>query len=151
FDYKVAWVLKDGRRIECDWAASSARTLFLDAPVELKTKAQVSLVAAGDFSELAKILVDLRDPKAPELSTQFSFTQTGQTQLWAPNRGPDKNFSYEYRRTLVYRDGSTRLLDTDWAQETRPVLVIRDDFSFEVHLVCRLLDLGGTLKMAVVE
>lgn len=151
FDYKVAWVLKDGRRMERDWTSSNARTLFLDAPAELKTKAQVSVVAAGDFSELARILVDLRDPRNPEVAVQFAFTQPGETRLWEPNRGPDKNFAYEYRRTLVYRDGITRVLDEEWVQETHPVLVIRDDLSFEVHLVCRLLDLGGALKMAVVE
>lgn len=151
FDYKVAWVLKDGRRLESDWTSSSARTLFLDAPAELKTKAQVNVVAAGDFSELAKILVDLRDPRTPELAVQFAFTQSGETRLWEPNRGPDKNFAYEYRRTLVYCDGTTRVVDEDWVQETRPVLVVQDDLSFEVHLVCRLLDLGGALKMAVVE
>jgi hypothetical protein len=151
FDYKVAWVLKDGRRMERDWASSSLRTLFLDAPAELKTRAQISVVAAGDFSQLARILVDLRDPRTPELAVQFAFTASGETRLWEPNRGPDRTFAYEYRRTLVYRDGTTRVVDEDWVQEARPVLVIRDDLSFEVRLVCRLLDLGGTLKMAVVE
>jgi hypothetical protein len=151
FDYKVAWILKDGRRLEADWTSSSARTIYLDAPAELKTKAQVNLFAAGDFSDLAKVLVDLRDPHTPELSVQFVFTQAGQAQLWEPSRGKDRDFTYEYRRTLVYKDGSARVLDPDWSEETRPVLVIRDDYSFEVHLVCRLLDLGGALRMAVVE
>ncbi|HKF21303.1 MAG TPA: hypothetical protein VKE93_07015 [Candidatus Angelobacter sp.] len=151
FEYKVAWILKDGRRLEREWISSSQHTLFLDAPAELKTKAQVSVIAAGDFTELTKILVDLRDPHAPEASTQFVFTQSGQTRLWEPHRGQEPTFAYEYRRTLVYQDGTVRALDTEWAQETRPVLVIRDDFSFEVHLVCRLLDLGGSLKMAIVE
>jgi hypothetical protein len=151
FEYKVAWILKDGRRMERDWISSSLRTLFLDAPAELKTKAQVSVIAAGDFSELAKVLVDLCDPSAPELSTQFVFTQSGQTRLWEPHRGQDPTFAYEYRRTLVYKDGTVRIVDSEWVRETRPVLVIRDDFSFEVHVVCRLLDLGGSLKMAVVE
>ena len=151
FDYKVAWLLKDGRRVEGEWVSTSPRTLYLDVPSELKSKAQVQVVAAGDFSDLAQILVNLRDPRNPDQVVEFAFTKPGEMHLWDTNRGPSAAFDYEYRGTLVYRDGVTRSIDADWTKENRPVLVVRDEFRFEVRLLCRLLDLGSTLKMAVVE
>ena len=150
-DYKVAWVLRDGRRVEGEWVSTSPRTLYLDIPPELKIKAQVQVVAAGDFSDLAQILVNLRDPRNPDKRIEFAFTKAGDMQLWETNRGSNTTFDYEYKRTLVYRDGVTRNIDADWTPESRPVLVVRDEFRFEVRLLCRLLDLGGTLKMVVVE
>lgn len=151
FEYKTTWVLRDGRRLEGDWKASTAGVLFLDAPVELRTKADVQVVAAGEFSDLAQILVDLRSRGKPETQVQLAFTKSGEGRLWEAPWSGDASFEYEFRRTLVYRDGSVRVLEADWIPETRPVLVVRDEFRFEVRLIPRLLDLGGTLKMVIVE
>lgn len=151
FDYKVAWVLKDGRRVEGDWISTKPRTIYLDVPPQLKNNAQVQAVAAGDFSDLAQILLDLRDPRQPDQAVEFAFTKPGDVRVWQTTSASGETFDYQYRRTLVYRDGATRVLDTDWVQENRPVLVVRDEFRFQVRLLARLLDLGGKLKMVVVE
>jgi hypothetical protein len=150
FEYKAAWVLRDGRRLEGNWKSGTAGVLFLDAPAVLTTKAEVQIVAAGEFAHLAQILVDLRSRGKPETEVQFPFMKSGEVQIWqVPAAGVP--FEYEFRRTLVYRDGSVRTLDSEWVIETRPVLVVRDEFHFAVRLIPRLLDLGGSLKMVLVE
>ncbi len=151
FEYKTIWVLRDGRRLEGNWNTAMAPVLYLDAPAELKMKAEVQIVAAGEFSDLAQILVDLRSQTKPEKEVQFAFTKSGDSRIWEAPSAAETPFEYEFRRTLVYRDGSVRILDTEWVTETRPLLVVRDEFRFEVRLVPRLLDLGGTLKMVLVE
>ena len=148
--YKVDWLLLDGRRLSTDWALTNGLLVYLDAPAELKTKTRVQVIAAGDFSELSSAAVDLRSRLDPQVQAQLSFTASGEAHLWeAPSTTgrPD----YEYRRTFIYKDGHVHVADADWIAETRPVLVVADASRFQVRIIPKFLDFGGSLKLAIAE
>jgi hypothetical protein len=147
----VDWALVDGRRIGGNWQESNRKLMYLDAPAQVIQKARVLVVAAGNFTALAQIIVDLQSRASPEVSKQLSFTRAGETQIWEPPNSPQTEFEYQYRRTLVYQDGSIRRLDPDWRTDTSPVLIVRDELRFEVQVVPRLLDLGGSLRFALLD
>jgi hypothetical protein len=150
FQYKVDWLLRNGTRVEGDWTPSDRRTLYLDAPPALDQKAKVQVMSAGDFSGLVQIVVDLRSD-ADHLETQIAFTRAGESRTWELKRQADAELQYAFRRTLVYQDGTVRKVDSDWIPESRTLLVIADDLRFDVHIIARLLDIGGTLKAVIVE
>src|SRR5262249_38935960 len=56
---------------------------------------------------------------------------------------------YRARLTMVYRDGTSGHLD--WVDHTEPVLVVRDTLRFEVAIVARFLDLGQSLRLALLQ
>jgi hypothetical protein len=147
FRYRVAWLAADGRRVEEDWRTSTRSEIALDAPASLVATARVQLVAAGDFSGLAQILVDLETEGDGRLhQAQLAFTAAGESQMWeAP--GAASGFRYRSRFTLVGGDGAVRVLP--WIDQDAPVLVVRDPLCFEVRPVARLLDLGGSLSLAL--
>jgi hypothetical protein len=148
--YKASWVLTDGRRIEGEWIDTSASAVRLDAPAELRSKMRVLVVAAGDFTGLGQVLLDLRESDG-SAQTQFAFFSAGQTHIWEPPAAPGSEIAYQYRRTLMFADGRNRVLDPDWVAETRPVLVVENPLSFHVQIVPRLLDLGASLRIVIVE
>jgi hypothetical protein len=148
--YKIDWLLMDGRRLSTDWTVTAATLVYLDAPAVLQAKMRIQVIAAGDFSELSSAEVDLRSRVDSQVQAQLSFTGSGEGHLWeAPSTTgrPD----YEYRRTFIYKDGHVRVADADWVAETRPVLVVADGSRFQVQLIPKFLDLGGSLKLAIAE
>ncbi|MGH8531188.1 MAG: hypothetical protein ACREV1_00310 [Gammaproteobacteria bacterium] len=148
YRYRVAWLTHDERRLEGEWQESSQPALFLDAPRDLVQTAQVRLVAAGDFSHLAQIIIDLRTvPDNSADQTQFAFTRAGEGRVWEPRVADRTSFRYQARHTLIYQSGHIRELD--WTNEERPVLIVRDWLRFEVRVLPRLLDLGATIKLAL--
>jgi hypothetical protein len=148
YRYQVAWVTPT-TRLEDPWRDASSRRLALDAPTELWRTASVQLISAGDFGELAQIAVDLRTgPEDGEVES-LTFTQPGQTQTWEPRTADPAGFRYQVRRTPVYRDGTVQ--PGGWEDDDRPVLVVRDLLLFEVGVIPRLLDLGGSVALALVE
>lgn len=148
YEYKTAWLGASGRRIETDWRTATAAVLWLDAPEELTRKSRVEVISAGDFTGLAQIIVDLRAGAEEEALT---FTAPGQSRQWTLPASAGGALEYEVRRTLVFTGGRAMPLDRDWVRESRPVLVAANTLRFEVRLIPRLLDLGGALRMALVE
>jgi len=146
--YRVTWVLADGRRLEDPWIDSTSSVVHLDSPSELRSKMRVQLVAAGDFSDIAQLVVDLRSNSDGSPQSQVSLSATGQMQLWEFSAG---SVDYQYRRTVIYKDGRNDVLDADWVSSTRPVLVVSNDVQFHVQIVPRFLDLGASLRMAILE
>ena len=149
YRYRVAWVTADGGRLEGDWQTSSSAQLALDAPAELSAAARVMLVAGGDFSDVAQIVVELRPAGVPGATpTELAFAQPGETQSWLPRTHGPVGFRYEFRRTVVGRDGARRT--TGWMTSDAPVLVVRDDLRYEVRVVARRLPLGDTFALGLV-
>jgi hypothetical protein len=151
YRYKVDWLLFDGSRLEGSWNTSSDRRLRLNAPASLHRAEELQVVSAGDFADVAQILVDLRCHGEPDSQSQLAFTKPGDSTTWEIKVAAGGDLEYEYRRTIVYQDGTTRVVDNDWVLERKPVLVVRDEFRYEIRLIPRLLDLGGTLSMVLVE
>jgi hypothetical protein len=148
YRYQVAWVTPT-TRVEDPWRESTSRRLALDAPTELWQTASVQLISAGEFTELAQIAVDLRTgPEDGEVES-LTFTQPGQTLTWEPLTADPAGFRYQVQRTLVYRDGTVHR--GEWEDDDRPVLVVRDLLLFEVSVIPRLLDLGGSVALALLE
>jgi hypothetical protein len=148
YRYQVAWVTPTDR-VEEPWHDATSARLALDAPPELWRTASVELISAGDFTELAQIVVDLRTGPEDGQVESLTFTEPGQTLTWEPRTGDPAGFRYQVRRTVLYRDGTVH--PGGWEDDDRPVLVVRDLLLFEVTVVARLLDLGGTVALALVE
>ena len=150
YRYRTSWLTTDGRRIADDWREGTARRLFLDAPRGLDASLTIQAIAAGDFSQLAQLILDLRTCPAPDAETaQHSFGHAGESFTWKPKAAPGDVLRYQARRTMVQQDGGIRVLD--WTDETAPVLVVRDVLRFDVQIVPRLLDLGGAWTLAVLD
>jgi hypothetical protein len=149
--YHVTWVLLDGRRLEGPWVDTTDVRVYLDSPLELRSRMRVQVVAAGDFSDIAQLIVDLRRQSDSSQQAQISLNAAGQTQLWESGGASASSMAYEYRRTVIYKDGRSSVLDSDWVSSTRPVLVVANDPQFHVQIVPRFLDLGASLRMVILE
>ncbi|HYG61650.1 MAG TPA: hypothetical protein VEL74_03645 [Thermoanaerobaculia bacterium] len=147
FRYRATWLTAGGERIETEWRDSTAGAIALDAPRSLVSKARVQLVGAGDFSGLAQIVVDLEAEVEGRVHRgQLAFSTAGESRTWEVP-GAQLGFRYRSRFTLVGTDGAVRSLE--WVDQDGPVLVVRDPLRFEVRIVSRLLDLGGSLNLAL--
>jgi hypothetical protein len=150
YRYRTTWVTAEDRRIEDDWREAADRRLILNAPHGLGATATVEAIAAGDFSQLAQLILDLRAASAADAeSAQHTFTRAGESFAWNRHATGPSAANYQARRTMVYQDGTVQALD--WTDESTPVLVVRDGFRFAVQIVPRLLDLGGTWTIAVLD
>lgn len=150
YRYRTTWQTADGRRIADDWCEGRARRLILDAPRGLDTTLTIQAIAAGDFSQLAQLILDLRTGPQPDAQTaQYGFSRAGESFTWKPPAAAGAAPHYQARRTLVRQDGGVQVLD--WTDETAPVLVVRDVFRFDVQIVPRFLDLGGAWALAVLD
>lgn len=150
YRYRASWLTADGRRIEDSWRETTARRLFLDAPPGIGSTATVQAIAAGDFSGVGQLVLDLRVSSGAGAETaQFTFTHPGESLAWKPHSMSPGTFHYQARRTMVYQDGTTRALD--WTDETTPVLVVSDLLRFNVQIVPRLLDLGGRWTLVLLD
>ena len=146
--YRVTWHGTDGRSSVQEWAPAPARSLWLDAPAALRRGPAVELVAAGDFSALAQLVVELRSADGAPVES-FAFTAAGQGAVWSSTGVDPARLRYQSRQVLVYADGSRDELD--WVDRDAPVLVVGDLLRFEVLVEPRLLDLGGGLRLALLE
>jgi hypothetical protein len=137
---KVTWLATDGRRIEEPWQTSTSGRVRLNMPAALGANAvrSVQLVAAGDYSAVAQILVELRlAGAAAAVPTELALSAAGQTSRWDVTIDPSSLFKYEVRRTIIRPDG-TRQTGT-WQEKDVPVLLVQDDARHEVEIVTRLL------------
>jgi hypothetical protein len=150
YRYRTTWQTADGHRITDDWREGTVRRLFLDAPRGLDASLTVQVIAAGDFSQLTQLILDLRAGSAADAdSAQHTFSRPGESFTWKLKAAPGSALRYQARRTMVQQDGTVRVLD--WTDETTPVLVVRDVLRFDVQIVPRLLDLGGAWTLAVLD
>ena len=150
YRHRVAWLLTDDRRVEGPWTASSARRLTIGAPPIARERACVALIAAGSFEGLAEIVVELRhEEDGAEERATFAFHAAGERIEWTPRVNDRQEFRYRVRRTFVTTEGIRRELE--WTEEDGPVLVVRDELRFEVRVIPRLLDLGGTYLLALLR
>lgn len=67
YRWRAAWLGAGGERIEGEWRTATGRRLVLDAPDALARRAEVELVAAGDFAGLAQIVAEVAPDAEPDL------------------------------------------------------------------------------------
>ncbi|MEM7052234.1 MAG: hypothetical protein AAF604_21385 [Acidobacteriota bacterium] len=147
--WKAAWLGRDGRRIEGEWRAAPQGRLLLDAPAELSRRTEIELLAAGDFTDLEQILVDL-EPVSDESGTphQLAFREPGEGKVWRPSAATlDTPFRYRVRQSLVLADGRVETMPT--IESDRRLFVVRDAWRREVRVLARLLALGSAWRLAL--
>jgi hypothetical protein len=147
YQTKVDWLLLDGRRLEGEWQTTAARQLFLDVPASVLQRFEVLLLCADSFEDIAKLLLDIRtlDGTAP---AQFAFTKSDDQFTWKPQGGA---LVFEYRRTLIDKNGNVVPLDSSWVRSEARVLPVSAGTRHKVDIVPRLLDLGGALRLALLD
>jgi hypothetical protein len=147
--WRATFLTTDNRRLTGDWKTGASTRIIIDATpgIELTTTT-VRLISAGDFADVAQIVVDLSAGADGGGAPQFTFTRPGQTQSWTPRLAAGAPLAYRARRTVIGLDGISR--GFDWTDESSPLLVIRDQSRFTVQVVARLLDLGGAWSAATV-
>lgn len=144
---RITWIAADGRRIEEDWQASTAPRILLNMPSTLGVNAarSVQLVAAGDYSAVAQIIVAVRLAGASTPQSEFAFSSAGQTASWELSLDPMAALRYQVRRTIVRPDGTRH--EGNWEDTDRPVLLVRDDARHQVEIVTRLLPFSADLPL----
>ncbi len=142
--YKTAWITTDNRRLEQDWAPVQGNQIFLSMPHGVLSTQTVLLIASGDFSDIAQLVLELRT--GDEDDQKFIFKKAGDQQTWQP-RLNGQPLHYQQRQTVVTQDGVAR--QTDWVDNDAPINVVHDLFSFTVLVVPRLLGLGGANTIAL--
>ncbi len=145
YRYRPTWILTDDRRVEGAWVESERAKVTVGVPPDIDASGRVLLVAAGDFGALAQLAVTVA---AEAEQRTFVFRSAGESYEWRPTGARAASLRYRVRYAMVYDDGRAR--ETDWFDEDRPVLVVRDVLRYEVRVVARRLDLGGALRMAIV-
>ncbi|MET0694114.1 MAG: hypothetical protein ABWY56_09285, partial [Propionibacteriaceae bacterium] len=146
--YRATWHQVVGVDVVADWTEAAGPQLWLERPESLTARTGVELMAAGDFSALAQLLVELR-PTASAPTETFSFTAAGQVASWSSTGLDATALRYQSRQVLGYTDG--RRDELDWVDRDNPVLVVGDLLRFEVLIEPRLLDLGGAYKLGLLE
>lgn len=148
YQYRVTWTAAPDIRITGAWQPGTDRHLILDAPAALSPPSTtVTALSAGQFDDLSEIVVELRAGPDAAIST-LTFTAPGQSRTWTVP-STDATLSYQARQSLVERSGQHTV--GPWLDETRPVLVAKDDLRFAVTVIGKLLGLGTTTSRAVVE
>lgn len=142
---RAVWHRRDDEDVTADWAELGAGRTWLDAPFVHEREAEVSLLAAGDWAELRKIVLSVREPGGAP--TSFELTAFGQRESWTTH-AEGAPVSYEHRAIFFYADGDVR--EVDWAPAEGPLLVVADPGSFAVTVVPTALFLGD-LRRARVE
>jgi hypothetical protein len=147
--WRATFLCTDNRRISGDWQPAVSTRLIIDAPPEFGPTARIDILSAGDFTDVAQIIVELRLGPDDVSPAQLSFTKAGQTQIWAPELPAGSPVVYQARVTVIRSDGVSRPFD--WTGEDSTFLIVRDQTRFRVQVVPRLLDLGGAWSAAAVE
>jgi hypothetical protein len=145
YRWRASWVAQDGTRSDGPWTDGDDSRLVLNAPVPARVRS-VRLVAAGAFDGIEQIVTELRAPGVAGIA-EFAFAAAGQTADWPAPGDPAAPLSYEYRHTVLTRDGIRRA--GAWRTSDRPVLVVKDQSTFEVRVIPRLLPLGDEVPLAL--
>lgn len=155
YEYKVDWLRKDGQILPGEWQRSTSSRLRLDAP--LPDRLAVSVVATGNFKdEISQVAVSLvyRDPDNAYVEEgALTFTDDKQMQSWTVDlRNPELR-DYEYRYSIVYKDGVVRDTPEDggWLRGEPGFIVVGERYGLEVELVPYLLTYPDYAKVAQVD
>jgi hypothetical protein len=146
YEYRVTWTDPNGARTITEWVESSQPELAFDAPASLRPASEVHVIAAGHFENVVELVVELRTAESG--SATFTFKSSGQTEIWKLPGGTEPP-SYEVRQWIVYSDGART--EFPWERRDGSVLVVGDLLRFEVVVTPRLLDIGGSVRLAMVE
>jgi hypothetical protein len=145
---RVTWHLADGGRVEEGWRPLAPGRFLLDAPREEPPR-EVIFMSAGRFDGVASLVVEVRPEEAAETDATLGFTAPGQERAWRVRAPAGEPARCATRQTTIYSDGTRRT--EDWHTSDALLRVVRDRSLMEVRVDGRFLDLGGSLRAALVE
>ena len=142
WQYRVVYVLRDGRRVERPAETRSGRFVLVDEPFDRHL--MVWMVAPGGFSLVTLHRVEcVHETSDGVVAQAFALTADAPTAVWSLGLLPGEDDDFRYRVLTVFTDG--RSVQGDWvpANGTRTVLVgDRAARLLSVRVIADLLDLG---------
>ena len=158
YEYKVDWLTKEGDILPGDWATSTSARHRFDAPVG--DQLEVSIIASGNFGtgpdQISQIGVSLvyKDPDNHYTEEeQIAFHADNEVQPWkVPLRNPDLR-SYQYRYTIVYKDGMIRQVPSDgtWLDGEPGFITVGEKYVQRVDVFPGLLTFGENARIVQVD
>jgi hypothetical protein len=158
YEYKVDWLKKSGEILPGAWTKSTSSRLRLDAPVGAQLT--VSVGCSGNFKDsgdqINEVGVSLRyrDPDNHyEQEGQLVFTDDKSQQAWAVDlRNPDLR-DYQYRYTIIYKDGRVKQVPTDgsWLAGQPGFITVGENYLLTVDIVPMLLTYNDNCKVVQVD
>jgi hypothetical protein len=158
YEYKVDWLKKSGEILPGAWTKSTSSRLRLDAPVGAQLT--VSVGCSGNFKDsgdqINEVGVSLRyrDPDNHyEQEGQLVFTDDKSQQAWAVDlRNPDLR-DYQYRYTIIYKDGRVKQVPTDgsWLAGQPGFITVGENYLLTVDIVPMLLAYSDNCKVVQVD
>jgi hypothetical protein len=136
YEFAVDYFFKNSQRITGTWTPGGKAKLFINDM--FSDSLNIRLLAAGDWSAMQKIVVDLDYQDAAHTygkQTTLELTATGDNQTWLVpvwGGGPE---AYRYRQLVVYKDG--RMSQGDWTpQSGSAALVVGEQWGAILTIGC---------------
>lgn len=158
YEFKVDWLKKNGEILPGEWTKSTSSRLRLNAPTGAELTVMVG--CSGNFKDsgdqINEVGVSLRYNDLANHYTQegeLVFTDDKAQQQWTIDlRNPDMR-DYEYRYSIVYKDGLVRQvpLDGSWLPGQPGFITVGENYLIRVDVVPMLLTYGDNSKVVQVD
>jgi hypothetical protein len=151
YTYKCIFIQKTSERLETDWQSGQAPLLLIDDMYE--GHIAVQFVASSSFDQIDKIVLDMtyEDPShSYSVSDKFQLKQGQDTYSWIVPLFKDAPKDFNYRSTVVYKDGRTT--QSDWQTGTGSRTVVTGRIYVDTISISCLTDLidFSTVKLVKV-
>ena len=159
FEYKVDWLRKEGGDIlEGEWTRSTSSRLRFDAPIP--DQLAVTVVCSGNFKDggdqISEVAVGLRYHDEDNHYTEegrLVFTDDKQQQTWTVDLRNRELRSYQYKYTIIYKDGVVKSFPEtgEWLTGDPGFITVGEKYTLEVEVFPSLLAYGDNAKLAQVN
>ena len=158
YEYKVDWLRKDGDILPGAWIRSTSSRLRLDAPVPDQLK--VVVICSGNFKEgsdpISQVAVSLvyRDPDNNYSEEgQLVFTDDKQQQPWTVDLRNAQLRDYQYKYTIIYKDGLVRQVPEsgDWLPGEPGFITVGEKYLLKVDVLPALQAYPDHAKIVQVD
>lgn len=159
YEYKVDWLRKDGGDLlEGEWQRSTASRLRFEAPAP--DRLELVVISSGNFKDggdaISTIGVSLRYRDEENRYTEegrLVFTEDKQQLPWTVDlRNPELR-DYEYRYSIIYKDGVVKEVPEDggWLKGEPGFITVGEKYTLEVELFPTLLTYPDHAKLVQVN
>jgi hypothetical protein len=158
WEHKIDWRAKDGEILEGNWTPTTSSRLRADAPIP--DQLEVAVVCTGEFGQgvdsIGQVAVSLRyhdEANAYTEEGRLLFTADQQQLAWTvPLRNRELR-DYQYKYTIVYRDGVVKNFPEDggWLPGQPGFITVGEKYTLEVDLYPMLLTFPDHAKVVQVN
>jgi hypothetical protein len=115
-DYRVDYLLKNGARIDTQWASTTGPTKNLLITRPDVDVLDVTLIPAGDWSTVVQSIASVRySDGAYNRDAQFNFKSAEEFKKWGVLLVDPNKRTFEYKITSTFNNGDTQ--ETDWIEK----------------------------------